>query len=53
MRDITKIIKDVIGHIKENKKWWLIPVMVILFILGFLIATAGTAPVPVFVYPVV
>lgn len=51
MRDLWKIFKELLNFIKENKKWWLIPVIIALFIFGLLIATAGTSPVPVFVYP--
>lgn len=51
MRDLINVVKDFISYIKEERKWWLIPVTVALFLLGFLIATAGNSPVPVFVYP--
>jgi hypothetical protein len=47
------VLKEVWDFTKENKKWWLVPVIMALAVIGFLILTAGTAPVPVFVYPVV
>jgi hypothetical protein len=40
-------------YARKNKKIWLIPVILALVVIGFLIATAGSSPVPVFVYPVV
>lgn len=51
MRDLLEILKNFVEFIKQQKKYWLIPVAITLFILGFLIGTAGNTPVPVFVYP--
>ncbi|MFB6199729.1 MAG: DUF5989 family protein [Candidatus Nanohaloarchaea archaeon] len=52
MRDIIDVIKELLMFIRENKKWWLLPVVTALVLFGALLMTAGTAPVPVFVYPV-
>lgn len=51
MKDLLKVFRELVEYIKDNRKLWLIPVIVILFIIGFLLATAGSSPVPVFVYP--
>lgn len=51
MGDIRRIIRDVFRFILENREYWLLPAVVALLLFGALIATAGTAPVPVFVYP--
>lgn len=51
MKDIFRLLKDLFGYIRENRKYWLIPVLIAIFIFGLLIATAGNSPVPVFVYP--
>lgn len=51
MRDLWRVFKDLLGYIRKNRKLWLIPVVVALFVMGLLIATAGNSPVPVFVYP--
>lgn len=53
MRDLPKILKELLEHIKENKKWWMIPVILSLIIVWLLLATAGQSSVPVFVYPMV
>ena len=37
------------GFIKQNKKWWLLPILVILLIFGVLILLSGTALAP-FIY---
>ncbi|MFB6208060.1 MAG: DUF5989 family protein [Candidatus Nanohaloarchaea archaeon] len=52
MSDLKEILYDFYRFVRENKKYWLIPVLAALLAFGFLLATAGTAPVPVFVYPV-
>lgn len=51
MRDLWKVLKDLLAYIRIKRKLWLIPVVIALFVLGLLIATAGNSPVPVFVYP--
>lgn len=51
MRDLLTVLREILEYIKQNRKLWLVPVMVALFVIGFLIATAGSSPVPVFVYP--
>lgn len=51
MSDLWKVLKDLLAYIRIKRKLWLIPVVIALFVLGLLIATAGNSPVPVFVYP--
>jgi hypothetical protein len=51
MRDLVKIFKEMLEFVEKKEKYWLLPVIVALFIFGFLIATMGNSPVPVFVYP--
>ena len=36
--------------LKERKKWWLLPVIIILFILGILIVFTGGTAVSPFIY---
>lgn len=50
MRDLWELFKDMLIYIRRNKKLWLISVVIALFVLGLLIATAGNSAVPVFVY---
>lgn len=52
MRGVVELFRELIEHAARNKKWWLIPVILALFLLGFLLTTAGTSQVPVFIYPV-
>jgi len=37
------------GFLKQNKKWWLLPLIMALLILGLLIVLAGTGLAP-FIY---
>jgi hypothetical protein len=36
--------------LKYNKKWWLLPILIILFLLGLLVLLGGSAIAP-FIYP--
>ena len=36
--------------LKHNKKWWLIPILVTLLLLGLIVLLGGTAIAP-FIYP--
>jgi len=47
-----KIIKEYFSFLKENKKWWLLPFVVILVLFGLLIVlTKGSALAP-FIYTI-
>jgi hypothetical protein len=44
------ILKELWGFMKERKKWWLLPIVIILVLLGLLIVlTEGSAVAP-FIY---
>ncbi|MBN1805957.1 MAG: hypothetical protein JW837_11965 [Sedimentisphaerales bacterium] len=36
--------------LKHNKKWWLLPILIILLLMGLLVLLSGTAIAP-FIYP--
>lgn len=40
---------EFIGLLKDNKKWWLLPVIVMILGLGLLVLLGGTAAAP-FIY---
>jgi hypothetical protein len=42
--------KELLSYLLENKKWWLIPPIIILIIFGFMIVFAQTSAVSSFVY---
>jgi len=44
-----EIIKDLWGFLKERKKWWLLPMIMILLLMGMLIMASGSAVAP-FIY---
>ena len=39
------------GFLKENRKWWLLPILILLLVLGLLILLGGTGAAP-FIYTV-
>ncbi|MEX2578029.1 MAG: DUF5989 family protein [Verrucomicrobiales bacterium] len=43
------MISEFVSFLKENKKWWLAPIIVILLVFGILIVLAGTGAAP-FIY---
>ena len=43
------LVSEFVGFLKENKKWWLAPILVILLLFGVLIILAGTGAAP-FIY---
>lgn len=44
-----KFLKELIGFIIETKKWWLVPILFILLIIGLLVIFADSAVAP-FIY---
>jgi hypothetical protein len=45
----ASLIREFWGFLKENKKWWLLPILVILLMVGVLVFLGGTGVAP-FVY---
>ena len=38
-----KLIQEFVGFAWENKAWWIIPIVLVLLLMGFLITTTQTA----------
>jgi drug/metabolite transporter superfamily protein YnfA len=45
----TGFIAELWAFLKENKKWWLIPIIVVLALFGVLVLLSGTGAAP-FIY---
>lgn len=43
------IFFELLGFLAHNKKWWLLPIILVLLIFGLLIMLGGTAAAP-FIY---
>lgn len=43
------LLKDLIGFLLQNKKWWLVPILVLLLAFGVLVILSGTGLAP-FIY---
>ena len=43
------LVAELWGFLKENRKWWLLPILVLLLALGLLTLLAGTGAAP-FIY---
>ena len=45
----SSLLGDILGFLKHNKKWWMLPILVVLLFLGILMLLSGTAAAP-FIY---
>lgn len=43
------LVAEFIGFMKENKKWWLSPIILVLLLLGLLVLLGGSGVAP-FIY---
>ena len=43
------LFSEFAAFLKENKKWWLVPILVVFLLLGVLIVLGGTSAAP-FIY---
>jgi len=43
------LLAELVQFLRENKKWWLVPVVVSLLVIGVLVFLGGTAAAP-FIY---
>jgi len=46
----TSLAREFWTYLMENKKWWMVPILVVVLLLGLLIALAVTGAGP-FIYP--
>jgi hypothetical protein len=44
------LLRELWGFLRDNKKWWLLPILIVLFLLGLLVLLSGTGLAP-FLYP--
>lgn len=44
-----ELLKDLWNFLRERKKWWLLPMIVMLLLIGILILSSGSAVAP-FIY---
>ncbi len=47
----TSLIAEFWQFLKYNKKWWLLPILIVLLLFGVLVFLAGTSAVP-FIYTI-
>lgn len=48
LRHLTRLLRDVVGFARENKAWWIVPLMLLLLIVGGLIV--GVSSISPFIY---
>ena len=49
MKRLT-IIKEFLEFLRERKKWWIAPIVIILLVLGVLLIFAHSSPLAPFIY---
>ncbi|MBU1030253.1 MAG: DUF5989 family protein [Nanoarchaeota archaeon] len=47
------LLKDLWAFMKENKKWWLLPLIIMLILTALLIILGQSTPVSPFIYPLI
>lgn len=50
-RDMWDIIKEFLQFMKAEKKWWLVPLVGILLLLGVFLVFSASSPLAPFLYP--
>lgn len=45
------LIREFLLFVKHEKKWWLVPLLAVLLLVGALIVFAGSSPLAPFLYP--
>ena len=45
------LLKEFFLFVKHEKKWWLVPLLTVLLLVGALIVFAGSSPLAPFIYP--
>jgi hypothetical protein len=45
------LVREFLAFIRDEKKWWMIPLVLVLLLVGALIVFAGSSPLAPFVYP--
>jgi hypothetical protein len=48
--DKMEFLRDLWGFMKERKKWWLLPVIIVLLFIGVLILMSSGSAVAPFIY---
>lgn len=45
-----EFLKDLWNFLKARKKWWLVPLIIVLILIGFLIIIGGSTALAPFIY---
>ena len=45
------LLKEFLLFVKHEKKWWLLPLLAVLLLVGALVLFAGSSPMAPFIYP--
>ncbi len=45
----TSLVSNIVGFMRQNKKWWLLPIILTMLMVGLLLVLSGTVAAP-FIY---
>ena len=45
------LLRDFAGYLIAHRRWWLVPVVLALVVVGFLVALSVASPLSPFIYP--
>jgi hypothetical protein len=46
----SKVVGELMQFMKQNKKFWLAPIIIVLVLIGILLAVAGSSALAPFIY---
>lgn len=46
------LIRDLWNFLRERKKWWLLPMIIVLLFIGLIIVFAGSSAIAPFIYTI-
>jgi hypothetical protein len=47
---MMELLKDLWAYLRQNKKWWLAPVIFVLLLIGVLLVIGGSSAIAPFIY---
>ena len=50
---MIEFLKEFWEFLKQRKKWWLLPILLFLILIGFLIVFGGSSAIAPFIYPMI
>jgi hypothetical protein len=47
----VSILRDFVGFLRTHRKYWLVPIVLVMLLVGLLVAVSVVSPLGPFIYP--